>query len=226
MTTPQKTKRKIQKDRAKIRFNDPGKETLSHKGITIGRPKCSGPPEELKEKLIAIAEKRKKSKRYIYIGRNIKIKEMGHENRKKHIVPHIKKINYSDPAKNEIYNGQIKVNVTLSIMNRPFVTSVSLKKNILALWIVMMDKIHQEHTRVIQDFIETVVLKRWRGNTARGLGDFITKCMIHSMLEADDYEMFKNVYLSLTDKVKEKLTKKPEHFLPRELRPADTYKKI
>lgn len=112
---------------------------------------------------------------------------------KKHYMPR----KYKDPIMKEIYNGYIKFNIIMNIYGCKYSTSITLKKNIVALWIVMMDKVHTDHNRVIIEFIENVCLKRWKGDTAKGLGDFVLKCMIHSFLERKDYEDFKNVYMSL-----------------------------
>jgi hypothetical protein len=76
-------------------------------------------------------------------------------------------------------------------------TSVTLRKNIVSLWIVLMDKVDSDPHEVVLEFIENVCLKRWRGESAKGMSDFVLKCMIHSMLEKDDFEAFKKVYLSL-----------------------------
>jgi hypothetical protein len=108
----------------------------------------------------------------------------------------------SDPIKNEIYNGFIKFNIVMELGGHKYPTSITLKKNIVSLWLVMMDKIHCDHNRVIMDFIEKICLKRWRGNTAKGMSDFVVKCMIHSMLEKEDFDHFKMIYLSLNGRVK------------------------
>lgn len=115
---------------------------------------------------------------------------------------HFCKVNYQDKIMSEIYNGWIKFNIVLDIKNIRYPTSVTLKKNIVALWLVMMDKVHTDHNRIIIDFIQNVCMKRWRGDTAKGMSDFIIKCMIHSMLEKDDYEAFKMVYISLNGRMK------------------------
>lgn len=97
----------------------------------------------------------------------------------------------------EVYNGWIKFNLMMEIEGYRYATSITLKKNIVALWLVMMDKIHCDHNRVIIDFIQNVCMKRWKGNSAKGMSDFVAKCMIHSMLDKEDYESFKMIYLSL-----------------------------
>jgi len=97
----------------------------------------------------------------------------------------------------EVYNGWIKFNLMMEIEGYRYPTSITLKKNIVALWLVMMDKIHCDHNRVIIDFIQNVCMKRWKGNSAKGMSDFVAKCMIHSMLDKEDYESFKMIYLSL-----------------------------
>jgi hypothetical protein len=132
---------------------------------------------------------------------------------KKTIKHHYSRVNYKDKIMQEVYNGWIKFNLMMEINGSRYNTSVTLKKNIVALWLVMMEKIHCDHNRVILDFIEEVVLKRWEGNTARGLGDFILKCMIHSILDKKDYEDFKLVYLALNGRVNN-----PRRIVPAERR--------
>lgn len=115
---------------------------------------------------------------------------------------HILKMNYKDKIMQEVYNGWIKYNIIMDIGENKYSTSITLKKNIVALWLVMMDKVHVDHNRVVIEFIQNVCMKRWRGSTAKGMSDFVTKCMIHSMLEESDYLDFKNVYLGLNARVK------------------------
>jgi len=110
---------------------------------------------------------------------------------------HYIKYKYKDKIMQEIYNGWIKFNLMMEIEGYRYPTSITLKKNIVALWLVMMDKIHCDHNRVIIDFIQNVCMKRWKGNSAKGMSDFVAKCMIHSILDTEDYESFKMIYLSL-----------------------------
>ena len=121
---------------------------------------------------------------------------------KRKMRSHIWKVKSKDNIVKEMYEGWIKFNIIMeaklpSGSVYKYNTSVSLKKNIVTLWLVMMDKIHTDHNKVIIDFIQNVCLKRWRGDTGKGFGDFVLKCMIHSMMEEDDWEKYKMVYKSL-----------------------------
>ena len=96
-----------------------------------------------------------------------------------------------------VHNETLKFNIRMSIGESALVTSVSLKKNIISLWIVMMEKQHEDPYEIIQRFIEKVCMPRWKGSTAKGFSTFITKAMIHSILDENDWITFKQVYLSL-----------------------------
>lgn len=117
---------------------------------------------------------------------------------------HFLKQRSKDTIVREMYNGWIKFNIMMDIEGKGirYPTSITLKKNIVALWLVMMDKIHCDHNRIIIEFIEKVCLKRWKGETAKGMSEFIQKCMIHAILDSDDWENYKIVYKSLNGRVK------------------------
>lgn len=100
-------------------------------------------------------------------------------------------------GKRNQYSEKIMFRFRMGSDEGSFPTSVSLRKNVVSLWIVLMDKIDDDPHQVVQEFIEKVCVKRWKGQTAKGMSDFITKCMIHSILEKEDYEAWKKVYLSL-----------------------------
>ena len=132
----------------------------------------------------------------------IKLKQLSAGYKKNNIRTHFHKFNSPDKIVREMYNGWIKFNIIMDIEDHHYATSITLKKNIVSLWLVMMDKIHCDHNRVIIDFIQKVCLPRWRGDTAKGLGDFVLKCMLHSILDKDDWLNFKTVYMSLNGRVK------------------------
>lgn len=134
-----------------------------------------------------------------------RLRAMGYKVRAK-IKHHYKRVRFKekstkDKVMNEIYNGFIKFNLLMDIDGHKYPTSITLKKNVVTLWLVMMEKIHCDHNREIIDFIEKVCMKRWQGNTAKGMSDFVLKCMIHSILEDEDWENYKVVYRSLNGRV-------------------------
>lgn len=118
-----------------------------------------------------------------------------------HIVKRIpKKLikpNGSIIKKGNPYVETVKFNLRIGQGSGSFSTSITLRKNIVALWILMMDKGGSEPYTVVQEFIDKVCLKRWTGETAKGMSDFITKCMIHSFLELEDYQEYKRIYLGM-----------------------------
>lgn len=96
----------------------------------------------------------------------------------------------------DIYTDTVKFNIRMGVgSSAP--TSITLRKNIIALWILLMDKADRDPYELIQEFIEKVCLKRWKKESGKGLSDFVTKCMIHSFLESDDFQLYKKIYLSL-----------------------------
>lgn len=136
----------------------------------------------------------------------IRLNDLKYRVRQK-LKTHFHKMNTKDKIMSEMYNGWIKFNILMEIKTPSgnmyrYPTSVTLKKNIVSLWLVMMEKIHCDHNREIIDFIQNVCMERWRGDTAKGLGDFILKCMLHSILEKNDWENFKLVYKSLNGRIK------------------------
>lgn len=118
-----------------------------------------------------------------------------------HVVPKIiTNSRYGSPRPGQmknVYSQVQKYNLRLSFGEKTFVTSITLRKNILALWILMAEKHEEDPQKTIMDFIDSVCLKRWKGDTAKGFSDFVTKCMIHSLLESADFELYKKIYLSL-----------------------------
>jgi hypothetical protein len=91
----------------------------------------------------------------------------------------------------------VKYNVRIGQGELSFITSITLRKNVIALWITMMDKIEENPHQLVQEFIDKVCLARWEGASAKGMSDFVTKCMIHSFLDEMDFKVYKKVYFSL-----------------------------
>jgi len=100
------------------------------------------------------------------------------------------------PRIKEISSDTVKFNIRMGGGSTPS-TSITLRKNILALWILMMEKYDSDYYQVTQEFIEKVCIQRWKRDDAKGFSDFVTKCMIKSILDNDDFEIYKRVYIKL-----------------------------
>ena len=153
-----------------------------------------------------IAEKKNSNSEDSGNIQTIRLNKLHYRIRKK-LKTHFIRLKSKDKIMSEMYNGWIKFNILMDVItpsgNRyRYPTSVTLKKNIVSLWLVMMEKVHCDHNREIIDFIQNVCLKRWKGDTAKGLGDFVLKCMLYSIMEHDDWINFKEVYKSLNGRVK------------------------
>lgn len=124
---------------------------------------------------------------------------------KKRIIPHVQKVitkNLRKPdgtikKKGNPYIETVKFNIRIGVGCGSFSTSITLRKNIVALWILMMDKEEDDPYQIVQEFIEKVCLKRWTGNTAKGMSDFISKCMINSFLDEKDFIAYKKIYFKM-----------------------------
>lgn len=80
------------------------------------------------------------------------------------------------------------------------VSSVSIKKNIISLWILMtvtplekdLTKLEKIHKNYVTDFIYSC-LNRWKGNTAKGFSDFVTEGMIRDILDKKDFSEYRRI---------------------------------
>ena len=75
-------------------------------------------------------------------------------------------------------------------------TSITLRKNIVSIWVVLSDIPIHKYNSSIYKFIEESINK-WEqkgNNTAKGLSDFITVNMIQSMLQKRDFRDYKRVF--------------------------------
>jgi hypothetical protein len=91
-------------------------------------------------------------------------------------------------------------------------TSITLKKNILSLWLILSDTDYckdpgtqdaqgtqytsEQYYISIQKYIDSCIDK-WTGDTARGLSDFITDMMLQDILEEEDFRAYKVVFNNL-----------------------------
>jgi hypothetical protein len=124
---------------------------------------------------------------------------------KRMVIPHVKKVitkSMKKPdgtikKKGNPYLETVRFNVQIGEQETLVQTSITLRKNIIALWVLMMDKEDEDPYSVVQEFIDKVCLKRWTGNTGKGMSDFVSKCMINSFLDEDDFLVYKKIYLGM-----------------------------
>lgn len=77
------------------------------------------------------------------------------------------------------------------------VTSISLRKNIISLWILLKETELSEITKdsvnnAVSDFIYDS-LNDWNNNNGKGLSDFISERMIQEILEEDDFMTYREI---------------------------------
>lgn len=72
-------------------------------------------------------------------------------------------------------------------------TSITLRKNIVSLWVVLLGISTKEYDSEIYKFIEKCI-NDWGNDTARGLSDFVTEKMIQSILQKSDFVLYKRVF--------------------------------
>ncbi len=74
-----------------------------------------------------------------------------------------------------------------------FPTSITLRRDVVSLWILLTENYTLDKTLLVREFIEDKVLPRWTRSHGRGLSEFISKCMIRSILSSDDYSMYRKI---------------------------------
>jgi hypothetical protein len=89
-----------------------------------------------------------------------------------------------------------KQSVTFSIRLHNGVTSVSLRKNIVSLWILLLEKDVNDWRSELNEFIYDCV-SDWGSATAKGFSDFILQKMIREFLEKEDYRDYLKIYKNL-----------------------------
>ena len=74
------------------------------------------------------------------------------------------------------------------------VTSLSLRRNIVALWLSLsFDKIDKIDLQgKVSNFIYAN-LSDWKNNTGKGFSDFISEKMIEDTLEGDDFNKYRKI---------------------------------
>ena len=110
--------------------------------------------------------------------------------------------NYHKKPKEPKIQLQQSIRIPLRISNS--VTSLSLKKNLIALWILLRDNV-QHNDPILQplkskdlltDFVYNC-LDQWEEDTAKGFSDFVSEKLIESILEENDYIEYKKILEAL-----------------------------
>ena len=72
------------------------------------------------------------------------------------------------------------------------VTSLSLRKNVVSLWVLLncikKDEFQNRLGNVVQDS-----LGEWEGESGKGLSDFITDKLISQILDTQDYSRYRRI---------------------------------
>ena len=89
----------------------------------------------------------------------------------------------------------IKLNIRVN--NKP--NSVTIRKDIVALWILMLelDIKGDEIQEALLNFVLNQCLPRWKKNYAKGLGEFINMCLLRSFLDRTDFYEWRKIYFRL-----------------------------
>lgn len=107
--------------------------------------------------------------------------------------------------KQKLQSRRNSLSVKFPIRMGDFVTSISLKKNICSLWLIMVipqrtsnsiiDMVTENklHRGLILDFCHQS-LNEWDEDTARGFSDFITHRMVEEILDSEDYIEYKRIH--------------------------------
>lgn len=80
-------------------------------------------------------------------------------------------------------------------------TSVSLRKNIVSLWLLLLEKDDNKWFSHLNDFIYTCA-DEWcnKGHeSAKGFSDFVSRKMIQSVLDEKDYKSYLRIYKNLSN---------------------------
>lgn len=88
--------------------------------------------------------------------------------------------------------SKTSISVIVSIRVNGISTSISLKKNIVALWILSLglnaDSWKRELTNFIHDCADS-----WKNESAKGLSEFVSTKIIASLLEDKEVVMYKKI---------------------------------
>jgi hypothetical protein len=88
-----------------------------------------------------------------------------------------------------------KRTTTISIRVLGASTSITIRNDILALWVLMQGDDIEGIERIRQKLSSFVLdtLSDWKGSSAKGLSEYITKRMIESFLEKRDIRMYRKI---------------------------------
>ena len=105
----------------------------------------------------------------------------------------------SSPGSNHESNHESN-HIRMSLRIDGKVTSITLKKKIIALWLIYNVGINESNIEEKISSLKTSVfdfvyecLKGWHYLSGKGLSDFITNKMISEILEKEDYAVFLNI---------------------------------
>lgn len=93
-------------------------------------------------------------------------------------------------------NNVIKIN----LIRNGAPTSVTLRKDLLGLWILLTEKSDPDVVGLITEFIYDIVLPLWKPYHGRGLSGFTHKCILRSILGKRDYKLYKNIMLLIEER--------------------------
>jgi len=111
-------------------------------------------------------------------------------------LPKTTKINRTSKKKPQalLTTGSLKFSVRINTHSGSFVTSISLKKNVCSLWLLLREYNDFKNPKdMILDFIHNS-LDIWKEDTAKGFSDFITERMIKDILSKKDFIEYKRIH--------------------------------
>lgn len=95
-----------------------------------------------------------------------------------------------------IIKQQLTNSIRVSIRISGGVTSLSIRKNLIALWILLSEVYSKDPKEELTEFIYKC-LDLWKGDTAKGFSDFVSEKLIQSILETEDYIAYKKILKTL-----------------------------
>lgn len=87
--------------------------------------------------------------------------------------------------------------IKLNIKFMGGMTSITLRKDVVALWVLMLEHGGDDTMLHLKDFINDQCLERWNKDSAVGLSEFINWCLIRSFLSQKDFFSWRKIYKSL-----------------------------
>jgi hypothetical protein len=90
---------------------------------------------------------------------------------------------------NRKYNTQV-VKINVKVNER--VTSVTVRKDLAALFLLMTDDVDAD-AKALTEFVKEHVIPNWKKSTGRGLSDFVSRYMVRSILSARDFHVYNKI---------------------------------